>query len=245
MQRAGYSVLNYDRIGVGSSSKSVTIYHDLYFEHKTNLTVPARVNSLSDAQFQVETAVLNSLITYARQTANASQVALIGHSYVSYISTASASQTAVDAVVLTGFSGTFTYFDPFLAGAGFRIANLQDPGRWSELDSGYLTSSDLYAERYVYFAEPYFEHSVAEWAYRVASEPFALGELPSLLTTDIEYGNITAPVLILQGKYDVSACGGNCVGLLNDTKALFTGSEIVETVDDLPAGYVAPAIVTN
>ncbi|KUL87515.1 hypothetical protein ZTR_04641 [Talaromyces verruculosus] len=213
---AGYSVLNYDRIGVGSSSK---------------------VNSLSDAQFQVETAVLNSLITYARQTVNASQIALIGHSYGSYISTASASQTAVEAVVLSGFSGTFTYFDPFLAGAGLRIANLQDPGRWSDLNSGYLMSSDLYAESYVYFAEPYFEHSVAEWAYRVASEPFALGELPSLLATDIDYGNITAPVLVLQGKYDVSACGGTCVGLLNATKALFTGSEVVETVDDFPAGH--------
>ncbi|KAI7969164.1 hypothetical protein EIK77_006069 [Talaromyces pinophilus] len=233
---AGYSVLNYDRIGVGSSSKSVTIKLSPSFE--ANASNSLRVNSLSDAQFQVETAVLNSLIIYARQTVNASQIALIGHSYGSYISTASASQTAVEAVVLTGFSGTFTYFDPFLAGAGLRVANLRDPGRWSDLDSGYLTSSDLYAESYVYFAEPYFDHSVAEWAYRVASEPFALGELPSLLATDIDYGNITAPVLVLQGKYDVSACGGNCVGLLNATKALFTGSEVVETVDDLPAGYV-------
>ena len=204
----------------------------------SKLKTNSSVNSLTDAQFQVETAVLNSLIHYARQTANASQIALIGHSYGSYIATASASQTAVDAVVLTGFSGTFKYFDPFLAGAGLRVANLQDPGRWSALDSGYLTSSDVYAESYVYFAEPYFEHLIAEWTYRVASEPFALGELPSLLATQIDYGNVTSPVLLLQGQYDVSACGGNCVGLLNDTKALFTGSKVVETVDDLPAGYV-------
>ncbi|PWY88895.1 alpha/beta-hydrolase [Aspergillus sclerotioniger CBS 115572] len=214
--KAGYSVLSYDRIGVGASSK---------------------VNSLFDAQFQVETAVLNSLTEYARQATKASRVALVGHSYGAYLTAASASQMAVDAVVLTGFSGTFTYFGPFLAGAGLRVARHHNPARWGMLDSGYLTSSDLFAETYVYFAEPYFEHRVAEWAFTTESEPFAVGELPSLLETTIEYGNITAPVLVLQGQFDVSACGGNCVGLLNSTKALFTAAKTVETVDNLPAGH--------
>jgi hypothetical protein len=104
------------------------------------------------------------------------------------------------------------------------------------LDSGYLTSSDLFAETYVYFAEPYFEHRIAEWSYSIASEPFAVGELPSLIATTIEYTNITAPVMVLQGQFDVSACGGDCIGLLDATKALFTSAKTVETVDNLPAG---------
>ncbi|RAK95935.1 alpha/beta fold hydrolase, partial [Aspergillus ibericus CBS 121593] len=212
---AGYSVLSYDRIGVGTSSK---------------------VNALSDAQFQVETAVLNALTAYAQHATNASRVALVGHSYGAYLTAASASQIAVDAVVLTGFSGTFDYFGPFLAGAGLRIARDQNPARWGTLDAGYLTSSDLFAETYVYFADPYFEHRVAEWAFATESEPFAVGELPSLLATTIEYGQITAPVLLLQGQFDVSACGGNCVGLLNSTQALFARASTVETVDNLPAG---------
>ncbi|KAG0649473.1 hypothetical protein D0Z07_4293 [Hyphodiscus hymeniophilus] len=212
---AGYSVLSYDRIGVGSSSV---------------------VNSLVDAQFQVEAAVLNALVAYARTSAHASKIALIGHSYGSYISAASASETKVDAVVLTGFSGGFDYFGPFLAGASLRVAQLQNPGRWGNLDTGYLTSADVYAMAYVYFAKPHFEPAVAEWTYRVASEPFALGELPSLLATTIQYANIKAPVMILQGQYDVSACGGDCVGLLQAAKALFTGAKVVETVDNLPAG---------
>lgn len=180
--------------------------------------------------------MFNSLVDYGREAAKAKKIALIGHSYGAYLSVASASEIDVDAIVLTGFSGTFSYFDPFIAGAGFRVAKLQDPLRWSNLDLGYLTSSDLYAETYVYFAEPYFEQRVAEWAYSVESEPFAVGELPSLLTTKIEYGNITSPVLVLQGRYDVSACGGECVGVINGTKTLFTGAKVVETVDDLPAG---------
>ncbi|KAI1468229.1 uncharacterized protein F4812DRAFT_458661 [Daldinia caldariorum] len=57
---AGYSVLSYDRIGVGSSSK---------------------VDALSDAQFQVEATVLDSLVDYARYAMNATKIALVGHSW--------------------------------------------------------------------------------------------------------------------------------------------------------------------
>jgi len=184
----------------------------------------------------VQGAVLNELVAYARKEMHAQKVVLFGHSYGSYISALSASKTDVDAVILTGFTGSFANFAPFVAGAGPRVAKLQNPKRWSHLDSGYLTSSDLFATAYVYFAEPYFNHYVAEWAHYVASEPFAIGELPSVLETQINYSDIKAPVFILQGQYDVSACGGNCVGLLNTTAALFNGSKAVKTVDNLPAG---------
>ncbi|KAI1385435.1 alpha/beta-hydrolase [Hypoxylon trugodes] len=217
---AGYSVLNYDRIGVGSSSK---------------------VDALSDAQFQVEAAVLDSLVDYARNTVNATKVALVGHSYGSYISVASAASktTAVDAVVLTGFAGNFTYFAPFLAGSSFRIARLSNPVRWGSLDPGYLTSADLFSETYVYFGEAHdFERRVAEWSHYEGSEPFAVGELPSLIASSpLDFGAITAPVLVLQGQFDLSACGGNCVGLLDPLKSEFAGAKVVETVDNLPSGH--------
>ncbi|ORY56858.1 Alpha/Beta hydrolase protein [Pseudomassariella vexata] len=222
---AGYSVLSYDRIGVGSSSI---------------------VDALWDAQFQVEVAVLDSLIAYLRSTANAAKIVLVGHSYGSYISAASASHVDIDALVLTGFSGSLSYFGPFVAGAGFRVAKIQNPRRWGHLDPGYLISSDLYAETYAYFAAPSFDHRIADWAHNFGSEPFASAELPSLLATTVEFEAIAAPVLVLQGQFDLSACGGNCVGVLNDTKALFTGAKVIETIDSLPAGhnlnlhYVAP-----
>ncbi|KAI3400780.1 hypothetical protein diail_1989 [Diaporthe ilicicola] len=215
---AGYTVLNYDRIGVGSSSK---------------------VDAYIDAQFQVEVSVLNSLVAYARQAIGADKVVLVGHSYGAYISTQSAALlgSSVDGLVLTGFSGTLEYFGPFGAGVGFRVARTHDPDRWGHLDPGYLTSSDLFAETFAYFASPYFEHRVAEWSYDVASEPFAVAELPTLLATDIQYGNVTAPTLVLQGKYDTSACGGYCVGLLDGLSSNFTNVTVLRTVDDLPSGH--------
>ncbi|KAI1453931.1 alpha/beta-hydrolase [Annulohypoxylon moriforme] len=217
---AGYSVLNYDRIGVGSSSK---------------------VDAMNDAQFQVEAAVLDKLIDYARHAVNADKVALIGHSYGSYLTIASAASktTAIDAVVLTGFAGGFTHFTPFLAGSGFRVARHADPLRWGSLDPGYLTTVDVYAETYAYFGEENdFERRVAEWSHYQGSEPFAVGELPSLLASSpLSFESITAPVLILQGQFDLSACGGNCVGLLDGMKGTFNGSKAVETVDNLPSGH--------
>ncbi|PNP43516.1 hypothetical protein TGAMA5MH_04488 [Trichoderma gamsii] len=213
---AGYSTLSYDRVGVASSS-------------------PA--NSLTEAQFGVETAILNHLVHYARTTISASKVALVGHSYGAYLSAATASQVAVDAVVLTGFSGTLQFFSPFVAGSSLRVARIQDPLRWGHLDSGYLTSSDVYVEAYGFFAAPFFEHRVAEWNFNVDSQPFGVGGLPSLLATEIPYGNITAPVLVLQGQYDLPSCGGNCLGLLNGTSELFSNAKVVETADNLPAGH--------
>ncbi|KAI7784030.1 alpha/beta-hydrolase [Diaporthe eres] len=238
---AGYSVLNYDRIGVGSSSKSVLQFcsNSLIETFVRVINIFTRVDPYTDAQFQVEVSVLNSLVAYARQAAGAKKVVLVGHSYGAYISTQSAALlgSSVDALVLTGFSGTLEYFGPFGAGIGFRVASTQDPERWGHLGSGYLTSSDLYAETFAYFASPYFEHRVAEWSYNVASEPFAVGELPTLLATKIGYGNVTAPTLVLQGRYDTSACGGYCLGLLDGLSANFTAAAALRTVDDLPSGH--------
>lgn len=139
--------------------------------------------------------------------------------------------------MLTGFSGTLAYFAPFLAGAAPRVARLRDPARWGRLPPGYLTSADLYAETYAYFAAPWFERRVAAWSHGVAAEPFAVAELPTLLAAGpLAYGAVTAPTLVLQGRYDVSACGGDCLGLLDGLRANFKAAEVLVTVDDLPAG---------
>lgn len=196
------------------------------------------MDPLTDAQFQVEVAVLTSLIAHARSALNATRIGLVGHSYGAYLSVqaAATNPSTVDALVLTGFSGTLAYFAPFLAGVSPRVAALQNSRRWGDLPAGYLTSADLFAETYAYFASPWFEHRVAAWSQSIAAEPFAVAELPTLLAAGVQYGNVTAPTLVLQGRGDVSACGGDCVGLLDGLGANFTGVEVLETVDNLPAG---------
>lgn len=169
----------------------------------------------------------------------ASKVALVGHSYGAYLSAASANHTAVDAVVLTGFSGSFVHFAPFVAGADLHVAKLLDPKRWGSLTSTYLMTSDLFSETYVYFKEPFFKHSIAKWTHEVASEPFAVGELISLLAEYNNFNNVTAPVFVLQGQFDVSACGGNCVDFVKEETLrtdVFESAKSIQVVNDLPAG---------
>ncbi len=89
---AGYSVLSYDRIGVGSSSRYGTtgIPSGRGAEANRHLRVLPGSARWTDARFQVEAAVLNSLVDYARKNTSAAKVALVGHSYGSYLSAASA-----------------------------------------------------------------------------------------------------------------------------------------------------------
>lgn len=121
-----------------------------------------------------------------------------------------------------------------------RVARLQDPARWGGLTPSYLTSVDEYALAYIYFSPrsgaPFYEQRVAEWAFDVATEPFAVAELVTLAATEVAYANVTAATLVLQGEYDVSACGGNCVGVLDGLQDNFTAAAVLQTVDNLPAG---------
>lgn len=77
---------------------------------------------------------------------------------------------------------------------------------------------------------------MAEWSHNIASEPFAVAELPTLVAADIAYNNITAATMVLQGRYDESACGGDCIGLLDTLSENFTAAAVLHTIDDLPAG---------
>jgi hypothetical protein len=144
--------------------------------------------------------------------------------------------------VLTGFSGLLTYFPPFLAGSSLRVANLLNPDRWGHLGPGWLTAADVYSEAYIYFADgpANYDRDVTVWSHEVGSEPFAVGELPSLLAMEnqIDYGSVTAPVLVLQGQWDLSACGGQCedLGLEESLRGKFSGAKEVVVMDDLPAG---------
>ena len=100
-------------------------------------------------------------------------------------------------------------------------------------------TADLYSETYGYFKEPFFKHEVANWSHEAASEPFGVGELISLLADYNNFNNVTAPVLLLQGQFDVSACGGNCVDFLEEgglRKDVFESAKSIQLVNDLPAG---------
>lgn len=142
----GYSVFFYDRLGVSKSSVFVPLHRHLQ-RTKTNqiCSVSGYVNQVS-----IQVAILEQLIDQIRAGTFSSKpknVVLIGHSFGSVISNAIlvSKPGLVDGAVLTGISykvpDTSVAFEAWQP----RLARAQSPGRWRQLDGGYTTWVDIFA----------------------------------------------------------------------------------------------------
>ncbi|KAJ6558275.1 Alpha/Beta hydrolase protein [Mycena capillaripes] len=222
--KTGYSVFHYDRLGTGQSTKA---------------------DPHSVVQFAIQVEILASLTRLllapsSPYTLNVSIAAAVhfGHSYGAYITAALASAypELTQAISLSGYSGLFDYFNILIAGWQSRVAALLDPARWGHLQTGYVTPVDVNADAYLDFKTPYFDHAVAEWTNSVKS-PYAVGELATLGQTVYDTSNFTKPVQVFQGRYDLSACGGNCDGVLNRTALLWPRANPLNITGTFPAGH--------
>ncbi|KAJ7688991.1 Alpha/Beta hydrolase protein [Mycena rosella] len=221
---AGYSVFHYDRLGTGQSTKA---------DPHTVVQLPIQVEILAS----LTRLLLEHPSPY---TLNASVTSAVhfGHSYGSYITAglASAYPELTQAISLSGYSGVFDYFNILIAGWQSRVAALLDPARWGHLQSGYVTPVDVNADAYLEFKTPFFDHAVAEWATSIKS-PFAIGELTTLGQTPYDTSNFSKPVQVFQGRYDLSACGGNCDGVLDRTALLWPKATPFNITGTFPAGH--------
>ncbi|KIW12549.1 hypothetical protein PV08_09826 [Exophiala spinifera] len=221
----GYSVLFYDRLGVGESS---------------------RVSGYA-AQLSNQVAILQRLVGTVRDTkykdrfGRPKSVVLVGHSFGSGISLATVAldPTIADGLVLTGFSLNTSYSNPigFAMAAQPRIAALQNPQKWSQLDTGYLTPADLYANVNTFFKKPEYDTSVAEYS-DVTKEPFAITELLSAATLDSRPLAFTGPTMIIAGEYDFIFCTSDCNGALDYPASLvFPQAKAFKAVSYPNAGH--------
>ena len=118
-----------------------------------------------------------------------------------------------------------------------KLARIQSPARWRQLDGGYITWVDMFSNIATYvlpcspsplpfhtiqthqtnsldrfFKQPYFDIGVVKTA-DANKEPFALMEVITLGITPLGT-NFTGPVLVLTGEYDFIFCTGYCGGIL-------------------------------
>ncbi|KAF7361498.1 Alpha/beta-hydrolase [Mycena sanguinolenta] len=221
---AGYSIFHYDRLGTGQSTKA---------DPHNVVQFPIQVEILAS----LTRLLLTPSSPYTLNVSISSAVHF-GHSYGSYITAAlaSAHPELTQAISLSGYSGLFDYFNILIAGWQSRVAALLDPAKWGQLKTGYVTPVDGYADAYLEFKSPYFDHAVAEWATSVKS-PYAIGELATLGQTTYDTSNFTKPVQVFQGRYDLSACGGNCDGILNKTASFWPKADPLNITGTFPAGH--------
>ncbi|TVY92383.1 hypothetical protein LAWI1_G002284 [Lachnellula willkommii] len=146
---------------------------------------------------------------------------LVGHSFGSAISaTAAASDPDIaDGLILTGFSYNGSNSNYFILAAQLQIASSQNPAKWNQLDSGYVTPVNIYAnvngrrssanglERF--FKAPDYDVAVVEYADQNKA-PFAIGELLTVTATDLLPTAYKGVAMVIAGQYDFIECQSQC-----------------------------------
>ncbi|KAH6629945.1 Alpha/Beta hydrolase protein, partial [Chaetomium sp. MPI-SDFR-AT-0129] len=230
----GYSVFSYDRLGTGRSTRPDPISHAQAAPQVEILTTLTKLVQQPNSPYTGGTAV--------------NRVVHIGHSFGAFLVLAAQAATSQqpspsggsglgDAVVLTGYSGLYNWLSLFTGGSQVRIAAQADPKKWSGLPRGYVVPADLYSASYGGFKTPYFDREVAEWLYDT-QQPIALGDLVTAGTLTIDLANIKVPVQVVQGRYDLTACGGFCDGLLDNAAASFPNSPRVDVDASFDGGHL-------
>ena len=204
---AGYSTFSYDRLGCGLSTQA-----DPYTE----------------IQATVELAILATLTTAIRTgkipksiiSTPPKKVLHVGHSWGSQLSNAVASTFPglSDGVILTGYSHLFQYQDMFVGNTAFHLASENQPGRFANHSSGYLTWADKYDNQYTFLSYPYFDPKVLVYT-ESTKFPFTIGEFISQTALNYSATAFTGDVLYMAGQHDLIYCGWDCVGLFGAQSA--------------------------
>lgn len=141
----GYSVFFYDRLGISKSS--VFVFHP--FSTLDSLTILRSVSGYVN-QVSIQVAILEQLVGQIRAgkfSSKPKSVVLVGHSFGSVISNAvlATNPGLVDGAVLTSIG--YEIPDTAVAFSSWqpRLARQQSPGRWRQLDGGYVTWVDIFS----------------------------------------------------------------------------------------------------
>lgn len=192
---------------------------DVSFQPYFDISVLTRFASMSGYvnQVSIQVAIIEQLVGQIRAgifSTKPKNVVLVGHSFGSVISNAvlKGSPDLVDGAVLTGIG--YKILDSAVSFEAWqpRLASKQSPGRWRQLDGGYVTWVDIFANVNVYaselglrtctadgqrrfFKSPFYDTKVVEYA-EANKQPFGLMEIVTLSITDLHSPEFTGPVLV-------------------------------------------------
>ncbi|KAL7904240.1 Alpha/Beta hydrolase protein [Trichoderma velutinum] len=198
----GYSTFSYDRLGVGASS-----------------VVSGYTNQAS-----IQMAILQSLAksirsgNYSTSGKAPKKLVLVGHSFGSALSAGALTAEPDLADGVAGYS--YAGFNPggFVQAAGLRIADKQHPVKWRQLDNGYITTADLYANINVFFKAPDFDQAFAAYSDSI-KQPLAINELISMSLLPTKPTNFKGAAIVIAGQYDFIFCTSQCDDIIEPSAA--------------------------
>ncbi|KAL5336626.1 Alpha/Beta hydrolase protein [Aspergillus crustosus] len=221
----GYSILTYDRLGVGKSSKPdayKVVQAPVQVEILKEITLRARAGTLFSSSSSVSASASVSTSNVNTTTSSISshhfniptfeKIILVGHSLGSAITIGVLSKypSIADAAIPTGLilAGKFggTGQDAF----GLEYAESNDKRRFRGRGSGYLVQGTQGAVNQIFFKKGFFDTRALEYA-SMNKETGTVGEFLSLGgVLDGDLSGYKGPVLFALGEYDFATCAGNC-----------------------------------
>ncbi|KAL4746820.1 Alpha/beta hydrolase fold-1 [Aspergillus terricola var. indicus] len=219
---AGYSILTYDRLGVGRSDKP-----DAY----------------EIVQVPVEAEILKELAVLARSGALAEQassiqvpsfdkVVLVGHSYGSGLTIAVLANypSLADGAVSTGLIPNAQFGAAGQRAFGLEYASASNPSRFSDRGSGYLVQGTESSLQQIFFKNGFFEPELLKYANSI-KETGTAGEFVSFSAAlAMPATGFKGPILFALAEYDMGTCLGYCKGTYNLTSLR---DEIFPRADDV------------
>jgi len=143
----------------------------------------------------------------------------------------------VDGAILTGIGYENPSSSVSFEGLQPRLASEQSPGRWRQLDGGYVTWVDIWSNANNFFKAPFYDTTVLDYAEKTKT-PFALMEIITLGITNLTSPDFTGPVLVITGEYDFIFCTGYCPGILEPGAVkTFPGSKSLEAYVQPDSGH--------
>lgn len=224
MTRAGYAVLNLDRIGYGDSShpedgRDVTLHTGAFTIHQV-------VQELRSGQ----------MVVPGLGRVRAERIQLVGSSMGSFISVIEASSYGdVDGVVLTSYSHTVG--EGGVASFGLVIPAQEDP-KFADFPFINYLSEAPGAREFLFYHLPNIDPDVAELD-TALRQTWTVGELEDIIPSLLEPIGIQVPTLIVVGDFDTIACNLPCseTGSLDGEAALYPPEACAEVAIIPDAGH--------
>jgi pimeloyl-ACP methyl ester carboxylesterase len=174
--------LSYDRLGVGQSEHA-----DPYSE----VQLPTQVAILAKISEMIRNGQLS------KQIMRPKKVVHVGHSFGSLITNGLvATQPSLsDGIILTGFSHNTSFTDLLVLCLGYELASTNNPARFRNYNTGYLTWGDVYDNQCAFYTYPFFDTAILKQA-EDRKAPFPIAEMLTFASISLLAPNFTSPVLV-------------------------------------------------
>ncbi|KAL4782793.1 Alpha/Beta hydrolase protein [Aspergillus varians] len=208
--KAGYSILTYDRLGVGKSDKPDAyniVQGPVELEILKEITLLARSGGL--VQF-----VLNGNGTGMVEIPEFEKIVLVGHSFGSLLTLSALAEypDIVEGAVSTGTIYHGRFGEVRQQAFGLEHAESNDGRRFRGRGSGYLVQATESNVQQIFFKKGFFDPEMLKYGSSI-KETGTVGEFVSLGSVlERPAPAYTGPLLFALGEYDFGVCSGNCTG---------------------------------